>query len=157
MKRWLMLLALLWPLQGWAAIDTYEFKDEQTRERFRHLTAELRCPKCQNQNLADSDAPIAKDLRNEIHRMLQAGEPDGEIIDFMVTRYGEFVLYRPPLTGSTYLLWYGPFLLLAIGALVVLMISRRKRRADNAEPEETLNPEQRRQLDELLKQDPDKK
>ena len=90
-----------------AAIDTYEFKDEVERERFRSLTEELRCPKCQNQNIADSNAPIATDLRREIYRMLDDGRSDKEIVDFLVMRYGDFVMYKPPLDSRTWLLWYG--------------------------------------------------
>ena len=97
-----------------AAIDTYEFKDEVERERFRSLTEELRCPKCQNQNIADSNAPIATDLRREIYRMLDDGRSDKEIVDFLVMRYGDFVMYKPPLDSRTWLLWYGPFGLLGL-------------------------------------------
>ena len=93
MKRLLATLALGLALTGVAraAIDTYEFKDEAERERFRVLTEELRCPKCQNQNIADSNAPIATDLRREIFRMLEEGKGDDEIVDYLVARYGDFV------------------------------------------------------------------
>ena len=93
-----------------AAIDTFEFANDAERQRYRSLIEELRCPKCQNQNIADSDAPIATDLRNEIFRMLEEGKSNEEIIDFLVSRYGDFVLYKPPLTSRTLLLWYGPAL-----------------------------------------------
>ncbi|UTW10010.1 cytochrome c-type biogenesis protein [Marinobacterium rhizophilum] len=159
--RQLLIALLLWlPLTTQAAIDSFEFRDEATRERFQSLTAELRCPKCQNQNIADSNSPIAEDLRTEIHRMLQQGDSDQDIVDFMVARYGEFVLYRPRLTPQTLVLWYGPFGLLAIGAVVILVMTRRRRRASNdgaaadvAEPAETLSAAERRRLEELLKQD----
>ncbi|WP_458576133.1 cytochrome c-type biogenesis protein [Aliamphritea spongicola] len=101
-------LLVLISQSGYAAIDTYEFKDDLTRERFQALSAELRCPKCQNQNIADSNSPIAKDLRDELYRMLDSGASDTAIVDFMVTRYGEFVLYRPRVSSQTYLLWYAP-------------------------------------------------
>ncbi|MFC6669745.1 cytochrome c-type biogenesis protein [Marinobacterium aestuariivivens] len=156
MKRLLFLLALWLPLSAQAAIDTFEFRDEATRERFQRLTAELRCPKCQNNNIADSNSPIAEDLRVEIHRMLQAGESDEAIVDFMVARYGEFVLYRPRMTGHTMLLWYGPFGLLVIGAIVVLVLTRRRRdRGTGADdhPESGLSEAEKRRLDELLKQE----
>lgn len=127
--RVLATLLLLWvPTSLFAAIDTYEFKDEATRERFKQLTFELRCPKCQNQNLQDSDAGIAADLRNEIYRMLQAGESDAEIVDFMVARYGDFVLYRPPVNNMTYILWYGPFVLAVLGIIVIVLVARKKKR-----------------------------
>lgn len=166
MKCWLVLLALLLPLQAVAAIDTYEFKDEASRERFQLLTDELRCPKCQNQNLADSNSPIAKDLRTEIHRMLGEEQSDDEIIDFMVARYGEFVLYKPRKTASTWVLWYGPFVLLAFGALVIVMISRRKRTPADTTSQTTHSPAdsakgdglsetEAKRLDAILKQDDD--
>ncbi len=163
MKRWLVLFALLLPLQAFAAIDTYEFKDEASRVRFQQLTDELRCPKCQNQNLADSNSPIAKDLRTEIHRMLGEDQSDDEIIDFMVARYGEFVLYKPRKTASTWVLWYGPFVLLAFGALVIVLISRRKRKpqAEVADAcsekaqDASLSEADAQRLNAMLKQDGD--
>ncbi len=161
---WLMLLA---PLSAQAAIDAYEFTDEQKEERFQQLTNELRCPKCQNQNIADSDAPLAADLRREVHRMLEEGEPDESIIDFMVTRYGDFVLYRPRVNETTWLLWYGPFVLLGIGVLVVVLISRNRRQAGLSTPDkpsaasgqyqasEGLSAEEAARLNKLLQQDSD--
>ena len=127
LAMWLMWL----PISVFAAIDTYEFQDEATRERFKQLTFELRCPKCQNQNLQDSDAGIAADLRNEIYRMLQAGESDAQIVDFMVARYGEFVLYRPPVNNMTYILWYGPFVLAVMGIVVIVLVARKKKRGSD--------------------------
>ncbi|WP_417582741.1 cytochrome c-type biogenesis protein [Nitrincola sp.] len=165
---WLLLLA---PLSASAAIDAYEFSNDQNAERFHQLTGELRCPKCQNQNIADSDAPLAADLRREVHRMVEAGEADDSIIDFMVTRYGEFVLYRPRVTTTTWLLWYGPFVLLGIGILVVILISRSRRNrqamktnaavaAPSAQderyrPSESLTPEEAERLNKLLQQEKD--
>ena len=110
MKKLLCGLLLGLSLSGvaLAAIDTYEFKDEGERQRFRELTEELRCPKCQNQNIADSNAPIAMDLRREIYRMFAEGKSNAEIVEFLVDRYGDFVLYNPPLSSKTLLLWYGP-------------------------------------------------
>ena len=100
-------VGLLISLVAYGAIDTYEFRDEAERERYRTLTEELRCPKCQNQNIADSNAPIAMDLRKEIFRMLEEGQSNDQIIDYLVARYGDFVRYRPPVTKTTLLLWYG--------------------------------------------------
>jgi len=163
--RPLLIMLLLWlPLSAQAAIDSFEFRDDEARQRFQHLTAELRCPKCQNQNIADSNSPIAQDLRTEIHRMVQQGDSDQDIIDFMVARYGEFVLYRPRVTAQTLVLWYGPFVLLAIGAVVVLVMTRRRKRAgssdaagsgsvDVLDPSQGLSAAERHRLDELLKQD----
>ncbi len=104
------------------------FDTPQQEERFKQLTQELRCLVCQNQNLADSDAQLAHDLRAEVHEMLIAGNTDGEIKQFMVDRYGDFVLYRPPVQENTYLLWLAPMVLLLIGA-VVLRANIKKRTA----------------------------
>ncbi|WP_277052306.1 cytochrome c-type biogenesis protein [Zestomonas thermotolerans] len=134
-----------------AAIDTYEFADEAQRERFRELTKELRCPKCQNQDIADSNAPIAADLRREIHRMLGEGRSDQEIVDFMVDRYGDFVRYKPPVTSRTFLLWYGPALLLGAGLVVLGTIVLRRRRVENAPVAARLSDQERARLDALLK------
>lgn len=145
-------------LSALAAIDTYEFADEATRERFHQLTYELRCPKCQNQNLQDSNSPIASDLRNEIYKMLQAGSNNAEIIDFMVARYGDFVLYRPPVNQMTYILWYGPAALVIMGVLVVLIITRKKKRAGQMQDtlETHLSEEESLRLKKLLEEDRDK-
>jgi cytochrome c-type biogenesis protein CcmH len=102
------------------------FENQQQQDRFDKLTKELRCLVCQNQNLADSDAQLAHDLRREVHTMLQTGASDKEIKQFMVQRYGDFVLYRPPVQQNTYLLWLAPLILLLIGA-AVLFFNVRKR------------------------------
>jgi len=107
-------------------VETFEFQDEVTKVRFQALSKELRCPKCQNQNLADSNSPIAADLRRELYELLQQGKADSEVVDFMVARYGEFVLYRPRVSSVTYILWFGPALLILIGVIVVIIILRKK-------------------------------
>lgn len=170
MKALLLTLLLLLPGLSQAAIDAYEFSDEQNEKRFQQLTNELRCPKCQNQNIADSDAPLAADLRREVYRMLEQGESDEQIIDFMVTRYGDFVLYRPRVNEVTWLLWYGPFVLLGTGLLVVVLISRNRRqlageraerqteaddKAGGYAPEPGLKAEEAERLKALLQQDSD--
>ncbi len=151
MRLFSLLLGALLSLNALAAIDTYDFNDEAERQRFRVLTEELRCPKCQNQNIADSNAPIANDLRREIHRMLDEGQSDEQIVDFLVTRYGDFVMYRPPLTAKTLLLWFGPAALLLLALLVVLNIVRRRRQAASA-PTVTaeLSDAERQRLSQLL-------
>jgi cytochrome c-type biogenesis protein CcmH len=110
------------------AAEPLQFDTEEQEARFLHLTREMRCLVCQNQNLADSDAPLAEDLRVEIHEMLMAGRTDEEIRSFLVDRYGEFVLYRPGLGGNTLLLWLLPALLLTGGAIVILVAVRRRSR-----------------------------
>jgi cytochrome c-type biogenesis protein CcmH len=104
------------------------FASQQQQERFDKLTQELRCLVCQNQNLADSDAPLAHDLRREVHEMLIAGRTNEQIKQFLVQRYGDFVLYRPPVQTNTYLLWLAPLILFLAGAWF-LRISIRKRTA----------------------------
>jgi cytochrome c-type biogenesis protein CcmH len=104
------------------------FETTQQEARFKQLTQELRCTVCQNQSLADSDAQLAHDLRAEVHKMLLAGKSDDEIKQFMVDRYGDFVLYRPPVQENTYLLWLAPIVLLLIGALI-LRVNIKKRAA----------------------------
>ncbi|MCU1734910.1 MULTISPECIES: cytochrome c-type biogenesis protein [unclassified Pseudomonas] len=151
MKRWLAATVLGLSLCGVAkaAIDTYQFADEAERERYRELTKELRCPKCQNQDIADSNAPIAADLRREIFRMLGEGKSNQQIVDFMVDRYGDFVRYKPALTARTWLLWFGPALLLA-GGFGVLVVIVRKRRVPAAAGSADLSPEERERLAKLL-------
>jgi cytochrome c-type biogenesis protein CcmH len=129
-------------------VDTYVFQDKVTEIRFNALNKELRCPKCQNQNLADSNSPIAADLRREVYELLQQGKADIEIVDFMVSRYGEFVLYRPRVSSLTYILWYGPAGLLFVGVIVVVIILRRK---PVKKAQRTLNAAQKSKLDQILK------
>jgi cytochrome c-type biogenesis protein CcmH len=125
--RWLFLWMLLFCPVVLGGIEAREFASADEQERYLRFTAELRCPKCQNQNLADSNAPIATDLREQLYRLLREGRSDDEIVDFMVTRYGEYVLYKPRIEPRTWLLWGGPFLMLAVGMVVAVSILRRAR------------------------------
>ena len=152
MKRWLAAVVFGLTLTGiaHAAIDTYEFANDAERDRFRELTKELRCPKCQNQDIADSNAPIATDLRREIYRMLGEGKDNQQILDFMVARYGDFVLYKPALTRKTAVLWFGPLALLVGGLVVIGVIVGRRRRTEQTEGSDTLSAEERKRLDTLL-------
>ena len=134
-----------------AAIETYEFKNEEDRIRFRSLTTELRCPKCQNQDIADSNSPIATDLRNEIHRMMEEGQSNNTIIEFMVARYGEFVLYRPRLSNNTYLLWFAPIALFCLGLVIVIWLSRRRSGSLSIDsPASELSPQEQQRLKNIL-------
>lgn len=110
-----------------ASIDVYEFEDEAKRAEFVSLTKELRCPKCQNQDIADSNAPIAADMRKEVHRLLQEGQDRESIIDHMIERFGDFVTYKPRLTAETFMLWYGPWLIVIIGLLIIATMIRMKK------------------------------
>lgn len=120
-------LAFLFSVSAFAVIDVYEFEDEVERQRYLSFIDEMRCPKCQNQNLAGSDSPIAQDLRRELHRLLKEGKSDKEITDFMVNRYGDYVLYRPQLKKNTYMLWGLPLVLMAVGWLVAFLVVRQRR------------------------------
>lgn len=142
MKHALWLVTTFWLLAGTGLALGQVSGPEQPpvfdsplqEERYRELLKELRCPKCQNQALADSDAPLAKDLRAEILRQLKAGRTDEEIRNFLVARYNDFVLYKPPLQANTVLLWVAPFALLVIGsAVLVVSVARRRRAVDEAE------------------------
>ena len=157
MKRWLAAVALGFTLAGaaHAAIDTYEFADDAERARFRELTQELRCPKCQNQDIADSNAPIATDLRREIYRMLGEGKSNQQIIDLMVDRYGDFVRYKPALTGKTAVLWFGPLALLVGGLVLIAVIVGRRRRVTQADGADSLSAEERQRLAALLDKNQD--
>jgi cytochrome c-type biogenesis protein CcmH len=115
------------------------FESVEHEERYKDLTLELRCLVCQNQNLADSDAPLAQQLRGEIFDMLQDGKSDMEITSFMVDRYGDFVLYRPPMQGNTLALWVMPIAVLLIGAIgVFFTVRNRSRKLAAAQNKETL-------------------
>ena len=123
------------------AIDPMEFTDRAEEVRFQGLLRELRCLQCQNQTLADSDADIARQLRNEVFRMIREGQTDDQIKDFMTARYGDFVLYNPPVKSGTWLLWFGPFVILGGGALA-LAVHLRKRRANAAPVSNTAREEE---------------
>ncbi|WP_303639194.1 MULTISPECIES: cytochrome c-type biogenesis protein [Stenotrophomonas] len=133
MRPLLLAITLALPLPGLAQQPVHDprplaFRDAAEEARFHDLAAQLRCVQCQNQSLADSNAQIAQDLRREVLQLMQQGHDDTAIKQFLVARYGEFVLYQPPLQPGTWLLWAGPLLVLGGGALVVLGIVRRRSR-----------------------------
>lgn len=117
------LLFVMSPVE--AQVDVYDFETTEQEQRFRQLSNEFRCPMCQNANLSSSPGGVAADLRREIYRMILEGQTDAEIEQFMLSRYGDFVLYRPRLTLQTLLLWFGPVLFLLMGAWVAWNIIRR--------------------------------
>lgn len=132
--RWLLMIILFLPSLAAAGEAAPLAENPQAEARLKALAVELRCLVCQNQTLADSNAPLAEDLRREVREMIAKNMSDKEIIDFLVTRYGDFVLYRPPLKTTTTLLWVGPFLLLIGGAIALVMAlrMRQKKLADVA-------------------------
>ncbi len=128
---YMMLMASSLALQA-GVVEPRGFDDPEREARYKRLIAELRCLVCQNQNLADSDADLAKDLRNQTYSMIEAGKSDEEIFTFMVDRYGDFVLYRPPVKTTTYPLWFGPLILVAVAGVALILLVRRRnlKRAD---------------------------
>jgi len=147
-----VLVALLSVCSSMAsAIDPYQFNSPAQEAQYQGLVAELRCPKCQNQNLAGSDAPIAQDLKQKTYDMVMDGQTDQQIRDYMIDRYGDFVSYRPPVRPSTWILWFFPPLLLVVvlvGWLVT--VHRRQRQAATQQ----LSVAEQKRLDQLLQRTP---
>ncbi|HKW36359.1 MAG TPA: cytochrome c-type biogenesis protein [Burkholderiales bacterium] len=140
----LLLAALAAPLAAKEAAPAAA--DPVLEKRVMGLAEELRCLVCQNQTLAESNAPLAEDLRNQLREKMREGKSDKEVVDFLVERYGDFVLYRPPLKATTVLLWFGPLLLLAAGFAVLLRRVQRRRKLADAEVDDA----DRRRAAELL-------
>ena len=137
-----------------ASTEIVKFSQPELRERYYSLIAELRCPKCQNQNLADSNAPISTDMKAQVHRMLEQQKSDAEIKAYLVSRYSEFVLYRPSVNKKTWFLWVSPAVLLGITLLILYRNAYRRRSANNSsdtQPSENqLSQDQQRRLSALL-------
>lgn len=144
---WLALLIVFVSGPAWAGEARPLGEDPAVEARLKHLAVELRCLVCQNQTLADSNAPLAEDLRREVREMIAKDMTDKEIVDFLVERYGDFVLYRPPLKATTTLLWVGPFVLLAVGATVLVITLRRRARKVVDAP---ITDEEHRRVEQLL-------
>lgn len=151
----MFLLLLVASSSALSLVEVKAFSSDELRDRFHVLVNELRCPKCQNQNLADSNSAIAADLRREIFRMLEEGKSDQEIVDFLVTRYGEFVMYRPLMKKTTLVLWLTPALLFVIGIFIVLFV--RRRQSAEMSPASPLGIDELKRLDQLLGEQPKEK
>lgn len=138
MKKLMILIFLLTQIFTVAyAGQAKPFADDPALEaRLKAMSQELRCLVCQNSTLADSDAPLAADLRNEIRTQMRAGKSDQEIVDYLVARYGDFVLYRPPVNSNTVLLWFGPFLLLLVGGFVLYRALKKQSAGQDIQPED---------------------
>jgi cytochrome c-type biogenesis protein CcmH len=149
----LLILSLLLGFTNisWADIDTYEFANETQRQRYYSFIQEMRCPKCENQSLGGSNSPIAMELRHQLYLMIDDGRSDKEIIDFMVERYGDYILYRPRVMPVTLLLWFGPGLLLIIGIIILIVTIRSRRRLAAQTPSPALSAEEQARLAELLR------
>ena len=147
--RWIVLILLLISWPAWAEEAKPLAADPIAEARLRQLAVELRCLVCQNQTLADSNAPLAEDLRREVREMIAKNMSDQEIIDFLVQRYGDLVLYRPPWKTTTALLWIGPFLLFIGGGVTFVMALKRRGRArDDA----AVTDEEHQRVEQLLSQ-----
>ncbi len=141
-----LLLALSLSLHAATTLEQFKFDTQRQTDDFRELLGQMRCLVCQNESLAASNADLAQDLREELYEQVASGKSKQDVIDFMVARYGDFVLYKPPLRPSTYLIWFGPILLFVIGAVVLARILRRQ----TSLPEPTLSEEDRKRAEALL-------
>ena len=150
-KTWLFLTALLFSSVAFSSIDALNFTSPQQESDYHQLTQSLRCPQCQNNNIADSNATIAVDMRGKVFELLQEGKSKNDVVDYMVARYGNFVTYDPPMTASTLVLWIAPLLLVLLGVVFLL---RRKPKAQSAvKSQDVLTDEDNARLTELLNKD----
>jgi len=147
MKALLLALLLALPFEA-GTVEIRQFSDPSQQQRYERLIDDLRCLVCQNQSLADSDADLARDLRDEVYQIIQSGQNEEEAIRFLTDRYGDFVLYRPPFKPVTLLLWGGPFLLLA--AALFFLISHARRRSNIVSPQ--LSESEKKRLDKLQRE-----
>ncbi|MFO6297129.1 cytochrome c-type biogenesis protein [Rahnella selenatireducens] len=145
-----LMLGVALSFSAFAAIDTYQFKSPQQEQDYREITAQLRCPKCQNTNIAASDSIIAADMRTKVFQLLNEGQDRQQIVAYMVARYGNFVTYEPPVTPSTLILWLGPVLVVIIGAGMIFMRSRRRAVVSETGTEE-MSEQEKQRLAQLLK------
>ncbi|SFC16836.1 cytochrome c-type biogenesis protein CcmH [Marinospirillum celere] len=142
-KRLLIALMLLWiaPLSH-AAIELYDFSSEEKRARFHELGAVLRCPMCENQSIIDSESPSAFDMRQELYRLLEEGYTDDEVFEYLKSRFGEFIHYRPPVRQDTWLLWFLPPVLIVGGLLLLVFLARSRSKEDPPGTGESLSERQ---------------
>ncbi|WP_194435929.1 cytochrome c-type biogenesis protein [Vibrio fluminensis] len=129
MKKWIIALfaAMTFSMAAHATIEVYEFETLQQEQQFKELGNTLRCPKCQNNTIADSNAELAQDLRHKVYEMTKEGKSKNEIVDYMIARYGNFVTYNPPFTLATSILWLGPLAVVLLGFGVIVVRSRKSK------------------------------
>lgn len=151
MKRWLMLLVVCVAAACPAAVEYHVFNDPVQEQAYQNLINELRCLVCQNQTIADSNADLAKDLRQQVYDMLQQGKTEQDVVNFMTQRYGDFVLYRPAFKGKTLILWLGPLAFVLIGASAIVLLHRSRKQGTV----KALDARQQAALDALLKKGDD--
>lgn len=144
----LLLTTLLSVSAAHAVLEGFDFSGPVDEQRYKDLVGELRCLVCQNESLLGSNAELAQDLRDEVFQLMAQGQSDAQIIDFLVTRYGNFVLYNPPVKPSTFLLWFGPFVLLIIAAFVLY----RSIRGRSRDAEAKLSEEEQQRVEQVLGQ-----
>jgi len=149
---YLLVFMVLFPATAFSGVEINEFSSVEMENQYKKLVNELRCLVCQNQNLADSNSELAQDLRKEVYQMLTKGSSDEEIIDFMVARYGDFVLYKPPFKPVTFLLWFGPFVLLFFAVLVVVFMIKNNQKTEVV----ALDEDEKLQAEKLLNADAEK-
>ena len=150
-KTLLFSTALLFSVTASGAIDALNFSSPQQEDDYHSLTQELRCPQCQNNNIADSNATIAVDMRGKVFELLQEGKSKNDVVDYMVARYGNFVTYDPPMTASTLVLWIAPLLLVLLG--VVFLLRRKPKAQSSVKSQDFLTDEDNARLAELLNKD----
>lgn len=150
-KIWLFLTALLFSSVAFSSIDALNFTSPQQESDYHQLTQSLRCPQCQNNNIADSNATIAVDMRGKVFELLQEGKSKNDVVDYMVARYGNFVTYDPPITASTLVLWIAPLLLVLLG--VVFLLRRKPKTQSAVKSQDVLTDEDNARLAELLNKD----
>lgn len=150
-KTWLFLTALLFSSVAFSAIDALNFTSPQQESDYHQLTQSLRCPQCQNNNIADSNATIAVDMRGKVFELLQEGKSKNDVVDYMVARYGNFVTYDPPMTASTLVLWIAPLLLVLLG--VIFLLRRKPKTQSAVKSQDVLTDEDNARLAELLNKD----
>ncbi|EGU49082.1 putative cytochrome c-type biogenesis protein [Vibrio ichthyoenteri ATCC 700023] len=145
MKKWCIALfaALTFSMAAHATIEVYEFETLEQEQQFKDLGNTLRCPKCQNNTIADSNAELAQDLRHKVYEMTKDGKSKGEIVDYMIARYGNFVTYNPPFTLATSILWLGPLSVVVIGFGLIVVRSRKAKQPQPADDKWNENKEQR--------------
>ena len=150
MKSLIIIITLLFSLAPLnAAVEMKKFDNEQQEQRYQHIIDELRCLVCQNQNISGSNAGLAQDLRNQVHKMILEGKDDETIYEFMVTRYGDFVLYRPPFKATTFFLWVGPFIIFIVGLFVLIRFIRQREKVIVKE----LSSSDKEKLNQLMNKD----
>ncbi|MBW3696401.1 cytochrome c-type biogenesis protein CcmH [Vibrio sp. T187] len=154
MKRFLLALVATFAvsLTATAAIEVYEFETLDQEQQFKDLSNTLRCPKCQNNTIGDSNAELAQDLRQKVYEMTKQGQSEQEIIDYMIARYGNFVTYNPPLTIATAILWVGPFAVIIFGFGLIVLRSR-KGKSKVAESKKDWDADKEARLKELLEEE----